>query len=109
MIRGRIGGTSEPFNLGEMTMTRAAVQIARCGDGKPIVGYGHVAGRQPRHAELVALFDALLQDPRRAEAAGREVILPLAAALADLHAADVAEVAPSRVEFFTMVRERGHV
>src|ERR1700731_2804267 len=27
MLRGRIGGTGQPFNLGEMTMTRAAVQL----------------------------------------------------------------------------------
>jgi alpha-D-ribose 1-methylphosphonate 5-triphosphate synthase subunit PhnG len=105
MIRGRVGGTGEPFNLGEMTMTRAAVQIGGA-DGDAIIGHGHVAGRRPRHAELIALFDALLQDPRRREAIDDAVIAPLAAALAERHAAEAARVAPSRVEFFTMVRER---
>ena len=28
MVRGRVGGTAEPFNLGEMTVTRASVQLA---------------------------------------------------------------------------------
>lgn len=106
MIRGRIGGSGEPFNLGEMTMTRAAVQLGGDTAGDGIVGYGQVLGRHPRHAELVALFDALLQDPQRAKEVGDSVIAPLAAALAERHAAEAAQVAPSRVEFFTMVRER---
>ena len=106
MIRGRIGGSGEPFNLGEMTMTRAAVQIGGDNGCGAIIGHGHVAGRRPRHAELVALFDALLQDKRRGAAVQHAVIAPLAAALAERHAAEAAHVAPSRVEFFTMVRER---
>ncbi|HZT89930.1 MAG TPA: phosphonate C-P lyase system protein PhnG [Stellaceae bacterium] len=105
MIRGRIGGSGEPFNLGEMTMTRAAVQIDGA-DGRAIIGHGHVAGRAPRHAELIALFDALMQDPAHHDAVAAAAIAPLAAALARRHADEAARVAPSRVEFFTMVRER---
>jgi alpha-D-ribose 1-methylphosphonate 5-triphosphate synthase subunit PhnG len=102
MIRGRIGGSGEPFNVGEMTMTRAAVQVAY-GDGA-LVGHGHVAGRRPRHAELAALFDALLQDPARRPALLDGVVEPLAAALAQRQADEQARVAPSRVELFTQVR-----
>jgi alpha-D-ribose 1-methylphosphonate 5-triphosphate synthase subunit PhnG len=103
MVRGRIGGTGEPFNLGEMTMTRAAVQLVSAGGPGP-VGYGHVAGRNPRQAELAALLDALLQDPARKGAVLREVIEPLAASLAGAAEARRQRVEPSKVEFFTMVR-----
>src|SRR5262245_63738592 len=77
MVRGRAGGTGTRFNLGEMTVTRCAVQL----EGGA-VGVAYVRGRDRRHAELVALFDALLQDPKRREALDREVVMPLAAATA---------------------------
>jgi alpha-D-ribose 1-methylphosphonate 5-triphosphate synthase subunit PhnG len=100
MVRGRIGGTGEPFNLGEMTMSRAAVQIEGP-QGGTLTGYGYVAGRDRRHAELGALFDALLQGGDERVAA---LVEDLAAELAAARAAKAAKVAPSRVEFFTLVR-----
>jgi alpha-D-ribose 1-methylphosphonate 5-triphosphate synthase subunit PhnG len=102
MIRGRIGGSGQPFNLGETTMTRAAVQVAS--DGAQVTGFGHVAGRKPRHAELAALFDAMLQTPTHRARLLDAVIQPLATAIDARAAAQRAAVAPSRVEFFTMVR-----
>lgn len=99
MVRGRAGGTGTRFNLGEMTVTRCAVQLE---DGA--VGLGYVRGRDRRHAELIALFDAMLQDPARREALERAVVTPLAAAQAARRLAAAERVAPSRVEFFTMVR-----
>src|SRR5258708_28323405 len=30
MVRGRAGGTGQPFNLGEMTVTRCAVRLSDC-------------------------------------------------------------------------------
>ena len=59
MLRGRIGGTGQSFNFGEMTMTRAAVQLLDDADDANRTGFGHVAGRSARHAELVALFFSL--------------------------------------------------
>ncbi|HWB51761.1 MAG TPA: phosphonate C-P lyase system protein PhnG [Stellaceae bacterium] len=104
MVRGRIGGTGQPFNLGEMTMTRAAVQLLDR-DGKVTwTGFGHVAGRSARRAELVALFDALLQDPARHDAIERTVVAPLAAQQEAAKAAQAGKVNASRVDFFTMVR-----
>lgn len=104
MIRGRIGGGGSPFNLGEMTMTRAAVQILD-DRGEPIAtGLGHVAGRVERKAELVALFDAMLQDPRRGPALAQGLIASLAARQAEQKAAEAGRIATSRVEFLTMVR-----
>lgn len=103
MVRGRIGGTGSPFNLGEMTMTRAAIQLVRPGL-PPLTGFGHVAGREARRAELVALFDALLQDGERHDAIAGSVIAPLAARQAAAKAELAQKVAASKVDFFTLVR-----
>jgi alpha-D-ribose 1-methylphosphonate 5-triphosphate synthase subunit PhnG len=104
MVRGRIGGAGDAFNLGEMTMTRAAVQLLDGAGNVTHTGFGHVAGRSGRRAELVALFDALLQDPARRQAIEREVVEPLAARQSAAKAAHAAKVAASKVDFFTMVR-----
>jgi alpha-D-ribose 1-methylphosphonate 5-triphosphate synthase subunit PhnG len=104
MVRGRIAGAGQQFNLGEMTMTRAAVQLLDdVGDAQQ-TGFGHVAGRSARHAELVAVFDALLQDPQRHDAVAAGVVAPLAARQRATKAAQAAKVAATRVDFFTMVR-----
>jgi alpha-D-ribose 1-methylphosphonate 5-triphosphate synthase subunit PhnG len=105
MVRGRVGGTGQPFNLGEMTMTRAALQIARSGR-TPLTGFGHVAGREARRAELVALFDALLQDEERHALLMTAVVAPLAARQAAEKEATAQKVAASKVEFFTLVTTR---
>ena len=104
MVRGRIGGNGQPFNFGEMTMTRAAVQLVDGTGGATRTGFGHVAGRSARKAELVALFDALLQDPARHGALDNDVIAPLAARRQAVAAAADAKIMESKVDFFTMVR-----
>jgi alpha-D-ribose 1-methylphosphonate 5-triphosphate synthase subunit PhnG len=101
MLRGRAGGTGQPFNLGEMTMTRAVVLIE---EGGLITGFGYVAGRAPRHAELAALFDALLQDENRRTALLSELIAPLAAEARMANENRAKDVASTRVDFTTMVR-----
>jgi alpha-D-ribose 1-methylphosphonate 5-triphosphate synthase subunit PhnG len=103
LVRGRIGGTGQPFNLGEMTMTSAAVQLRTTGAGA-VTGFGHVAGRQVRRAELVAVFDALLQMPERHDAVTRRVVAPLAARQCAAKAAAANKIAASKVEFFTVAR-----
>jgi alpha-D-ribose 1-methylphosphonate 5-triphosphate synthase subunit PhnG len=105
MVRGRVGGTGQPFNLGEMTMTRAAIQLARPGR-KPVTGFGHVAGRESRRAELVAVFDALLQDEERHAAIAEQVLVPLEARQRAAKAESTQKVAASKVEFFTLVTTR---
>lgn len=99
MVRGRIGGTGAPFNLGEMTATRCSVRLE---DGT--IGHATVGGRDRRHAELAALFDALLQDPDRAATIERQVLTPLAAAEAAADALRARQVAATRVDFQTLVR-----
>jgi alpha-D-ribose 1-methylphosphonate 5-triphosphate synthase subunit PhnG len=57
MLRGRIGGTGSPFNVGEVTVTRAALRLA-----SGAIGFAYLLGRSHRRATLAALIDALGQD-----------------------------------------------
>src|SRR6202165_2505743 len=56
MVRGRIGGDGAPFNLGEGTVSRAAVRLST---GE--VGFGYTLGRDAQKARMIALCDALVQ------------------------------------------------
>jgi alpha-D-ribose 1-methylphosphonate 5-triphosphate synthase subunit PhnG len=102
MARGRIGGSGPRFNLGEVTVTRCTVQ-----GRDAVLGHGYVRGRDKAHAELVARFDALLQEPVWRDRLLRGVIEPLAEACAAREAALARKAAATRVEFFTMVRGDG--
>lgn len=98
MVRGRMGGTGAPFNLGEMTVTRCALALE---DGA--VGHAYVQGRDKRHAEQAALVDALMQGAE----AGRlraGLLEPLAARMRAIQDARAARAAATKVEFFTLVR-----
>jgi alpha-D-ribose 1-methylphosphonate 5-triphosphate synthase subunit PhnG len=99
MLRGRVGGTGNPFNLGEASVVRCAVRL---GDGP--LGVSYALGRDKRRAELAALFDALLQDPQHHDVMHRCVIAPLAQAQAQIRVNTQNDVADSKVEFFTFVR-----
>lgn len=99
MVRARAGGTGRAFNLGEMTMTRCTLRT----DGD-WVGTSYVAGRSHRHAELAALFDALLQDAARQRQVMALVIDPLARAQDLRRNRRVERSAETRVDFFTVVR-----
>ena len=103
MVRGRAGGTGAPFCLGEMTVTRCSVALD---DGR--VGHAYVGGRSERHAERAAVLDALLQDPQRRPALEAAVIAPLCESREEARRRTAARVAPTRVEFFTMVRGARH-
>jgi alpha-D-ribose 1-methylphosphonate 5-triphosphate synthase subunit PhnG len=103
MVRGRAGGIGNAFNLGEMTMTRCAVRL----DEAPHpVGLSYIVGRDTRHAELAALFDALLQRSRPSRIAD-ELLGNIRRRLAAEQRARAAETAATRVDFFTLVREQG--
>lgn len=99
MVRGRTGGSGSPFNLGEVTVTRCALQLR----GSDVVGHGYVQGRDKAKAERAALIDALMQTD--AAPTVRDVVLsPLGAARDQARTARAARAAATRVEFFTMVR-----
>lgn len=98
LVRGRMGGTGAPFNVGEMSVTRCVVRLA---DGR--TGYSYLAGRDKPRAELAALADAHLQGPQQQHWLA-QLIEPLAQAQARRRAGKDAETAASKVEFFTLVR-----
>jgi len=103
MVRGRMGGTGHPFNLGEMTLTRCVVQIAN-GAGGAIAGFGYVAGRSHRHAELAALCDALLQHSEWGDRLQQAVLQPLQADAQAQRTTLAQETESTRVNFFTLLR-----
>ena len=82
MLRGRIGGDGAPFNLGEATVSRAAVRLAT---GE--VGFGYVLGRDRQKAQMIALCDALVQSDQFAGAVEENVVAPLRAAWSPIEAA----------------------
>jgi alpha-D-ribose 1-methylphosphonate 5-triphosphate synthase subunit PhnG len=98
MVRGRVGGTGAPFNLGEMSVTRCSVRLS---DGT--VGHAWVQGRDKDHARRAAVVDALMQTDA-AQEIGRRVIAPLAEAARQARAARAEKAAGTKVDFFTMVR-----
>jgi alpha-D-ribose 1-methylphosphonate 5-triphosphate synthase subunit PhnG len=99
MLRARVGGTGNPFNLGEASVARCAVRL---GDGP--LGVGYVLGRDKRRAEMVAIFDALLQDPVHYDTLHTQFIGGLARTQAQARQSQQQKVADSKVEFFTFVR-----
>ena len=98
MVRGRTGGTGAPFNLGEITVTRASVRL-----GLGSVGHGHVQGRDTTAARWAAIVDALMQTGQ-AGLIQRDVLDPIAARLVENATIRAAKAAATKVEFFTLVR-----
>ncbi|RAI44910.1 phosphonate C-P lyase system protein PhnG [Rhodoplanes roseus] len=98
MVQGRIGGDGAPFNVGEATVTRAAVRLA---SGE--MGVSCVLGRDPEKARLVALCDAMMQADL-APAVEQEVVAPLRANLLEAQMLCESRTAATRVDFFTLVR-----
>jgi alpha-D-ribose 1-methylphosphonate 5-triphosphate synthase subunit PhnG len=102
MLRGRVGGDGAPFNLGEATVSRAAVRLA---SGE--VGFGYTLGRDGEKARLIALCDALVQSSDFGGAVERDVIAPLREQLMIRRKQAAAETAATKVDFYTMVRGEG--
>jgi alpha-D-ribose 1-methylphosphonate 5-triphosphate synthase subunit PhnG len=99
MLQGRMGGDGAAFNLGEATVTRAAVRIP---SGE--VGFSYVLGRDRHKARLAALCDALWQNPSSREPLERHVLAPIRARHESERARQRALTATTRVDFFTLVR-----
>jgi alpha-D-ribose 1-methylphosphonate 5-triphosphate synthase subunit PhnG len=102
MVRGRIGGDGAPFNLGEATVSRAAVRLS---SGE--VGFGYTLGRDRQKARMIALCDALVQSDEFADAVEAEVIAPLRTRMISERNRTAAETAATRVDFYTLVRGEG--
>lgn len=99
MLRGRIGGDGQAFNLGEATVARAAVRLA---SGE--IGFGYALGRDKEKARLIALCDALAQAPRFRDAVEAQVIAPMREIQKAKTTLAGEQSAATRVDFFTLVR-----
>lgn len=118
MAQARAGNTGQPFHLGEVLVTRCTVCLPAAaeaenmgGSADPaagsvagIMGHAWVRGRSPRHAELAALFDALWQHPAFAPLLDEQLWPRLLQERQERVTREAAAVAPSRVDFFTLVR-----
>ncbi|MCG6205561.1 phosphonate C-P lyase system protein PhnG [Rhodopseudomonas sp. HC1] len=102
MVRGRIGGDGAPFNLGEATVTRAAVRLesGEC-------GFGYTLGRDREKARLIALCDALIQRRDYAAKIEADVLAPLRAEQAAERQRQAEQTAATQVDFYTLVRGEG--
>jgi alpha-D-ribose 1-methylphosphonate 5-triphosphate synthase subunit PhnG len=98
MVRGRAGATGAPFNLGEMTVTRASVRLAT---GE--VGHAYVQGRDRTHALQAALVDALMQTDQ-AQGIDDAILAPLRQTCTAKQTVRAAKAAATKVDFFTLVR-----
>ena len=98
MVRGRMGGTGNMFNLGEASVSRATVRLA---SGQ--IGHAQRLGLDKKAVRLAAICDALGEHPIFATtiAALTETI---ASRLSQEDATRAEETAATRVDFFTMVR-----
>lgn len=103
MVRGRAGGTGQPFNLGEMTVTRCVVRIDYQQD-ESSVGFSYIAGRSRQHGELAALCDALMQLSSWHQKVKTLVIEPLQAEATRQKDIQKRQTAATKVNFFTLVR-----
>ncbi|MEO1017149.1 MAG: phosphonate C-P lyase system protein PhnG [Pseudomonadota bacterium] len=101
MARGRMGGDGQPFNFGEVTVTRCSVQL-----DNGALGHGYTMGRDRAKARFIALLDGMLQDQARAPSIHEGLLQPLEARLAQERNASAEKAAATKVDFFTMARER---
>lgn len=99
MLRGRVGGNGAPFNLGEATVSRAAVRLD---SGE--VGYAYLLGRDLDRARLAAVIDALGQRAAERSLLETAFVAPVLARLAQSSDLQRGRTAATRVNFFTMVR-----
>lgn len=102
MTRGRIGGGGAPFNLGEITVTRAAIQLD---SGE--IGHAYCQGRNQRKAAIAAFFDAAWLNAQFKQHVESDIIAPLVQAQRTAKQDKVQKAAATKVDFFTMVRGDG--
>jgi alpha-D-ribose 1-methylphosphonate 5-triphosphate synthase subunit PhnG len=99
MLRGRTGGDGNAFNLGEATVTRAAVTLS-----SGATGFSYILGRSLAKARLAAIIDALGQTPDWSTRLQSAFIAPVSARIEAERATKRAETEATKVNFFTLVR-----
>jgi alpha-D-ribose 1-methylphosphonate 5-triphosphate synthase subunit PhnG len=104
MLEARAGNSGQRFNLGEMLITRCVVRLEPLDKDAAAEGYAFIQGNSPRHAELAAVFDALLQLENWADALEQSLIAPLLQEREQRLRMRAQETARTKVDFFTLVR-----
>jgi alpha-D-ribose 1-methylphosphonate 5-triphosphate synthase subunit PhnG len=99
MVRARIGGTGDRFNLGELSVTRCALRL-HSGEH----GVAYVSGRSTRKAELVALADAMLQSADQHAKVEQKLLAAVRDHLIEVQHAAHRKAQATRVDFFTVAR-----
>lgn len=99
MAVGRTENAGEPFNIGEVSVTRCALRL---NSGEK--GIGYVMGGDSDHALYVAMIDALAQQEERHEQLFEQVIEPLRQQIQQKNKQQDEKTASTKVDFLTMVR-----
>lgn len=97
MARGRMGGTGDSFNFGEITVTRCSIEL------NDVQGHGYVQGRDKDQSLATAILDALLQTDAASELL-EKVIKPIQEAKITREHSIKEKSEATRVDFFTRVR-----
>jgi len=108
MVQGRVGGTGERFNLGEITVTRCALRL-QTGSADAPMGVSYVLGRNHRQAQLAAIADALLQVASEHDALENNLLQPLRQHLQTQQNIRHSRAQTTKVDFVTVAREAGDV
>ena len=99
MVRGRIGGGGAPFNLGEVTVSRASVRLA-----SGTVGHAQSLGTDREKARLGAIVHALWLEAETQARIEAGLLAAVESRVAETRSHTRAQTAATRVDFFTMVR-----
>lgn len=99
MVRGRVGGSGQPFNVGEASVTRCSVESTA-----GFIGHAYVMGRNKEHAHVAACVDAGLQDERTRDKLFESILEPLILKRKAQIEQHRRKTAATKVDFFTLVR-----
>lgn len=106
MVQGRVGGSGERFNLGEITVTRCALRLKDTTQSDH-VGVSYVLGRNYQRAKLAAIADALLQDPVQRNHLEVSLLKPVREHLEQIEQIRSQKAHTTKVDFLTVAREAG--
>lgn len=99
MAVARTETTGEPFNLGEVSVTRCALRLE---SGE--TGFGYSMGSDTEQVLHIALIDALAQVDDNFDTLSAEVINPLKQKIADRQKRQKALTDTTKVDFLTITR-----
>ncbi|SHN61572.1 phosphonate C-P lyase system protein PhnG [Desulfovibrio litoralis] len=102
MLKAKTGDKSHTFNMGELLVTRCIVSLTW--EQQSTTGYAFIKGDSQRHAELAAVYDALMQIESFNKILSTKLISPLNLKQKNKKQQMTKEIAETKVDFFTMVR-----